>query len=167
MTQLTNNFSLSEVTDWPKFQNISASDKTKLQNWINEVMANTTNRISVIHEAKRIATHLQELRNVVNTQFPQFDGKIGIRPLCWLRPKAWEIFRGRSGEGQHPTGNAVDFIVVNVPNNKVQVVMDWIWDYLNGKNGGNDWNGGLARLHLENRTRLIHVDLGRKRRWKY
>jgi hypothetical protein len=167
MNKLTDNFLVSEVTDWPRWQNLSSKDRSLLEGWIAETMANSTNKLNILSEAKKIAVHKQDIRDKVNAAFPEFEGKIGIRSVCWLRPVAWEKHRGRSGAGMHPTGNASDITVTNVLADKYQVVMSWIWDYLNGKNGGKVWNGGLARLHRGGRTSFIHIDLGRNRRWDY
>ena len=156
---MTKNFSFSEVINWAKWQGITGSNLTKLNGWIDEAMTD-----EVKANALKIAQHLQTIRDDVNKEFPQYNGKIGIRAVSWFRPKKWELFRGRSGASQHITGHGVDFIVTGVSSTDYPIVMKWIWDKLNE---GTGWHGGLARLFKNNRLSFIHIDLGRKRRWEY
>lgn len=156
---MTKNFSFSEVINWAKWQGITGSNLTKLNDWIDEAMTD-----EVKDNALKIAKHLQTIRDDVNKEFPQYNGKIGIRPVSWFRPKKWELFRKRSGASQHITGHGVDFIVIGVSAADYPIIMKWIWDKLND---GAGWNGGLARLFKNNRWSFIHIDLGRKRRWEY
>lgn len=153
---LSKNFTKQEAIEWAKWQGMSAKDtayciKLATENWNPQVE----------EEARKIAAELQLIRDEVNKAFPQYLGKIGVRPLSWFRPVEWELYRGRSGKGQHPTGNAVDFVFVNISDKDYPILMEWAWKRLQ------KWNGGLARLYKNKRWSFIHIDLGRKRRWEY
>jgi hypothetical protein len=116
----------------------------------------------VKENARRVAQDLQSLRQRVNAAFPEFGGRIGLRMLSWFRPRKWELYRGRSGNGQHPNGHAVDFTAVNVPPTRHAEVMQWLWDQLQ------DWPGGLASSRSGNTWRFIHIDKRPTRaRWTY
>lgn len=156
---LTANFTLNEALDWGRHQGISAADAQRLRTWQNQAINN-----QVRANIQAVAEDLQSIRNAVNDAFPAYNGRIGLRPMSWYRPRAWELHRGRSGGSEHTTGHAVDFIAVNVTPQDYPTVMLWIWNHLNA-NGG--YNGGLARLMTSNRWSFIHIDKGRKRRWEY
>lgn len=153
---LTPNFTIKEALEWAKWQPIKEKDKKYCielcnKHWNKKLEAN----------AKEIAMELEKIRLSVNNQFPQYFGKIGIRPVSWYRPKEWELFRKRSGNSQHVQAWAVDFIVVNVSPQQYNEIMKWIFSSLY------NWNGGLARLNKKNHYSFIHIDLGSKRRWEY
>jgi uncharacterized protein YcbK (DUF882 family) len=155
--KLTENFSLSEVFDWGKWQGLSATDNAKLTEW----QKRDWNEKTHLPQAKAIAEDLQDIRNLVNKMFHEYNGKIGIRAVSWYRPKAWELHRKRSGASQHVTGGAVDFIITGVKTEDYNEIMNFIYEFLE------DYNGGLARLYRNNRYSFIHIDKGRKRRWEY
>lgn len=157
--RLTKNINRSEAFDWHKHHGVAGTNLRNLKQWQKEDL--TPNIESNI---KAIAKEVQDIRDEVNKAFPEFKGQIDLRITSWFRPLKWEKLRGRSGGSQHITGNAVDFIAVNIPPNKVTEVMEWIWNHLNK---GAGWKGGLARLYKNKRYGFIHIDLGRKRRWIY
>lgn len=153
---MTTNFSLVEVTTWARHQAMSDADKKKatdlaLYEMNDEVEAN----------AKRIAIELQKLRDKINAENPEFKGKLALRILSWFRPKSWELYRKRSGNSQHTKGHAVDFIIIGCGPDKAQELMRKLFEDLK------DWNGGLAMSERNNKIGFIHIDLGKKRRWKY
>ena len=111
--------------------------------------------------AKKIALELETIRAKVRAAYPDYN--IGIRILSGLRPKAWELYRGRSGTSRHTIGDVADWDVIakGLPVTKRNEIMAWIFKELS------DWNGGLAVKYSGNRVSFIHIDLGRKRRWTY
>jgi hypothetical protein len=157
--KLTKNLNRSEAFDWHKHHGVFGTNLKNLKQWQKEDHTPT-----VEANIKAIAEEVQIIRNEVNKAFPEFKGQIGLKITSWFRPVKWERLRGRTGSSQHVTGNAVDFIAVNIPSNKVVEAMDWIWEYLNK---GPGWKGGLARLYKNKTYGFIHIDLGRKRRWEY
>jgi hypothetical protein len=154
--RLARNFTLREVVEWPYLQNMTADDQRKANRLAIEALTPST-----YAAAKRSAGFLQTIRDDVNAAFPQYNGKIGIQVLSWLRPRAWEIYRKRSGNGRHPFGDAVDIIVTGVTDFDTRVIMQWIW------NKHQNHNGGLARLYKNDLWSFIHFDFGPRRRWEY
>jgi len=157
--KLTNNFSLWEAKKWYRFFNISFTVLENLKQWIEDEFND-----EILQNVKVIAQDLQQIRDLVNEAYPNYNGKIGIRATSWFRPFKWEKFRKRSGLSQHVKGHAVDFIVVNVSTQDFPKIMDFIWKHLNK---GDGYNGGLARLYKNKIWSFIHIDRGRKRRWNY
>lgn len=156
--QLAPNFKLREVVDWPRHQPMSAADKALATRLATEALTP-----QVVSAAKAVAQDLQELREWVNAQFPKYKGKIGILVTSWLRSKAWELHRKRSGKSQHTVGWGVDFVVIGVSDADYNVIMEAIFKrYAN-------WLGGLARsVDKAGRYRFIHLDKRPGRaRWKY
>lgn len=154
--QLSKNFTKKEAIEWANTQSMSDKDKKyciklSTENWNDDVE----------NKAKLIANELQLIRDKINSEFPQYNGKIGLKILSWFRAKEWELHRKRSGKSEHTKGWAVDFIVTNIPDNYIPVIMDWLWIYLH------NWNGGLARFYKNKKWTFIHIDLGKKRRWEY
>ena len=155
--RLATNFTLAEVVQWPRLQaTMTPADRQMAERLAIEALNPQTHA-----EARRAAQFMQTIRDAVNRQFPQYGGRIGIRVTSWLRHREWEIFRGRSGDGQHPTGHAVDITVTGVPDAEHATVMEWIW------NNYQSHNGGLARLFRNGRWSFIHFDFGARRRWEY
>lgn len=155
--KLTDNFILAEVVHWPN--NVSSMSAIDRALAMKLAVENLTP--GVIDYAKRIAEQLQMIINRVNAKFSEYKGKLGIRVTSWFRPLAWERHRKRSGGSQHVVGHAVDFIVIGCKASDYSKIMDWIWNELQG------WDGGLARLYRNNHWSFIHIDLGRNRRWEY
>lgn len=155
---LSSNFKLREVVDWSRHQQMSATEKALATRLATEALTS-----QVVGNAKAIAQDLQELREWVNSQFPKYKGKIGILVTCWLRPKAWELHRKRSGKSQHVKGHGVDFIVVGVDPSDYNAIMEAIFKRYE------NWNGGLAKsLTKTGRYRFIHLDKRPGRaRWTY
>lgn len=156
--RLTRNFTLGEVVNWPRHQAMTASDRALATKLAIEALND-----EVIGAATSVAQDLQELRDWVNAQFPKYKGKIGIRATSWLRPKAWELHRKRSGKSQHVTGHGVDLIVVGVDPSDYNSIMEAIFKRYE------NWNGGLAKsLTKTGRYRFIHLDKRPGRaRWTY
>lgn len=156
--KLSNNFTWSEVINWMKWHpTITKKEYEAITLMMGEDLTDDIKK-----GAQNIVDKgLQPIRDKVNAQFPEYGGKIGIRPLSWWRPKRWEILRKRSGGSQHVFGHGVDFIVTGVKSEDYDKIMLWIWNDIR------DWNGGLARLYKNKRWSFIHIDLGKKRRWEY
>jgi hypothetical protein len=157
-SNLAPNFKLREVVDWPRHQPMSAADKALATRLATEALTP-----QVVTNARAVAQDLQELRTWVNAQFPKYKGKIGILVTSWLRPRAWELHRKRSGDSQHTAGWGVDFIVIGVSEAEYNIIMEAIFKrYAN-------WPGGLARsVDKAGRYRFIHLDKRPGRaRWTY
>lgn len=159
--KLTKNFSLKEALEWYKVHGITGQTAKNLKTWIErELFITPSTKVNI----KNIAEKLQEIRDLVNIEFPEYKGDIAFQITSWFRPIKWELFKGRSGASQHTTGHGVDFIVSNVNPKDVQKIMDFIWKHLEKTN----WNGGLAQKKNKNGSwSFIHIDLGKKRRWTY
>jgi len=153
--KLTNNFSLSEVFEWGKFQGLSATDSKLLSDWQKEQW----NEKVHLPNAIAIAKDMQSVRDWVNAKYP--GRNIGIRAVSWYRPVKWELHRKRSGASQHTNGGGVDFVITNVAQSEYNRIMGEIFAHLK------EYNGGLARLFRNNHYSFIHIDKGRKRRWEY
>jgi uncharacterized protein YcbK (DUF882 family) len=138
---MTPNFSLSELITWPDHHPMSDADTALAHRLIRE---NIT--LEHVRQAQRITARLQEVRN----DFADAFGDTPFIITCWLRPIAWEQHRNRSGNSQHTTGNAIDF----VPRLWQPQHREWMRERLH------DWNGGMKIYNT-----FIHIDLGRKRRW--
>jgi hypothetical protein len=69
--KLTENFSLSEVFDWGKWQGLSATDNAKLTEW----QKRDWNEKIHLPQAKAIAEDLQDIRDLVNKMFHEYNGK--------------------------------------------------------------------------------------------
>jgi uncharacterized protein YcbK (DUF882 family) len=156
--QLTKNFTLAEVVEWPKLQAMAQEDR---QIALKLTLDHLDKK--VINSAKKIAGIAQEIRDEVNKAFPEYEGKLSIRVLSWFRPKAWELRRGRSGESRHVLGDAIDFIVAGAKEEHVDEIMTWVFKDLEKEN----WGGGLAAKKIGAKWSFIHIDMGRKRRWTY
>lgn len=100
--KLTNNFSLYEfiaIDGVPSalainLRNIKAQDITNIET--------------------QLAPFSQSLRNWTNKQFQAENGReIGINIICGFRSLEWEKMQGRSGNGTHPLGIAIDFRPTN------------------------------------------------------
>jgi hypothetical protein len=160
--QLTPNFKLREVVEWPKRQRgMNAADR---QQATLLAIANMTPQLK--DAAKKVALELEIIRAKANAAFPEYGGKIGIVPLSWYRPREWEIYRKRSGNSQHVHAHAVDFIV-DTPGTQddpiqIEAIMQHIWKHLQ------DWPGGLAIKYDAGLISFIHIDLRPfKARWTY
>lgn len=158
---LTTNFQLKEVYEWPKHQaNMTPADKAKATELAKKALNSTTQS-----HAKIAAVELQRLRGQVNKEFPEFSGNIKIVALSWLRPVEWEHYRKRSGKSQHIYGHGVDFIfeAPGATRDDINKMMAWAWNNYTGS-----WPGGLARLKRFGNYSFIHLDhrTGRAR-WEY
>lgn len=153
---MTQNFSIVEVTTWARHQSMNDADRKKATEMAMDAMND-----EVEANAIKIANELQKLRDKINTENPEFGGKLGLRILSWFRPKKWELYRKRSGNSQHTKGHAVDFIIVGCEQKKAQELTRKLFNDLK------DWNGGLAIMERNNNIGFIHLDLGKKRRWNY
>lgn len=115
--------------------------------------------------AKLAAIELQRLRDLANKTFPEFNNRLSIITTSWLRPIEWEVYRGRSGKGQHPTGHGVDWVFTHPTASRAQIneVMQWAWEQYK-----DSWPGGLARLAKGGHYTFIHTDhRGYPARWQY
>lgn len=83
-----------------------------------------------------------------------FDDKPTII-TCGLRPKKWDISKGRSGKSQHTEGKAFDFYIVGV---SLQVVFDLVNQIF--------CNGGRA---INKAANFVHFDtlFTGRRTWTY
>jgi uncharacterized protein YcbK (DUF882 family) len=155
--KLTENFNLSEVFEWGKWQGLSASDNALLTKWQKEEWSDKIH----LPKAIEIAEDLQSIRDLINQMFDKYNGKIGIRVVSWYRPRKWELHRKRSGGSQHVTGGGVDFVVTGVSEEHYAEIMKFIFEMLN------NYDGGVARKITNDRYSFIHIDKGAKRRWEY
>ena len=154
--KLAKNFTLREVVNWPQHQVMTEPDKAKATDLALKALNATT-----LDNAIRVAQFLQSIRDEMNAAFPEYNGRLGLRVMSWLRAKAWELYRKRSGNSQHTTGHAVDIIVIGASATDYPRIMEWIW------NRYQEHNGGLARLFRNGRWSFIHFDYGVNRRWEY
>ena len=66
---------------------------------------------------------------------------------CGFRPKAWEFYRGRSGNSKHTTGEAVDITFTKA---SLQYVYEWI--NTNLRTGGRGINHSAQFIHYDIRN---------------
>jgi len=160
-TQLTANFTLKEVVEWARHQAMPQEHKDLCIAMCRDHLTS-----EVFIKAKQVAEKMQELRDAVNQAFPEYNGKLGLRPLSWFRPQAWELMRKRSGKSQHVPGWGVDFAAVNCKPEDYNRIMAHIFNVLL-----KNFTGGLAyKLNAQGNYSFIHIDLlitTPPRRWQY
>jgi len=155
--KLSENFTLSEFTDWAK--NITMSDadvRFALRVCRSEFKAEQ------IEPYRHLARVMQLLRDAANRHFPHYNGNIRLRITSGFRPLVWEQRRGRNGSSQH-TICAADFVPTWNGATRAQVnqVAAYIWSLLQ------NFEGGRARAFNGENISFIHLDFGDKRTWTY
>ena len=154
---MTKNFTIKEVFEWPKYHNLKAETRAQLYldmllEWNEHKRAN----------AQRIAEVIQEGRDWLNAQNPEYNGGLGLRATSWFRPFAWELRQKRNGKSTHKDAHAVDVTVVGANGLKEHSrLMAQLFEHWK------DHDGGLAAKRSGKLWSFIHIDLGRKRRWNY
>lgn len=156
--QLTKNFTLRELVEG------MMPEVAIKWNWEDITDAHVV-------ELTKIAQVLQKIRDEVNANFKRKDGKeIRMKLSCGYRCLRWEKSRGRTGGGMHDDAKAVDFFPDNCEDDAQYVtIFNWIMQKYS------KWDGGLAAksyvMSLKTKRLVskgfIHIDNGRKRRWKY
>lgn len=106
--QLTPNFNLNEVIFWADHLIMSQADKDKAARLATDHLT-TEVIISACYQANR----LQDLRNKLNQIYSEYN--VWILVSSWLRPKQWELYKGRDGSSQHTTGLATDIQIKGLP----------------------------------------------------
>lgn len=121
-----------------------------------------------IQKQINLAVKLEEVRRAINKGFRWRNGnkEIGLQITSGWRCRAWELMRGRSGDGRHPL-DAWDVIPINVD----KLLSDEIVRYMNSvyspRIGG--WKGGFAiKEPTATTTGFAHFDdRGVVARWSY
>ena len=112
-----------------------------------------------------MALELEKLRKLINENFVSDLGfpEIGIKITAGFRCKAWELFRKRSGNGQH-TICAADIQPTNCTRIMAVEILKFVY-----KKYDPYWNSGLAICHPAKDTiGFVHIDFRRVRaRWTY
>lgn len=94
----------------------------------------------------KLATEMEKLRK-------QFASR-QIRVTSWYRPEPWNSRVGGARRSQHLTGNAIDITIPGLKGREVgNAVLSW-------------WKGGLG-IYPGNRTHILHLDIGSKRKWGF
>ena len=151
------NFNLNEMYQWPKRQKMLPRERAMLESWIAEARTPQTDA-----NGTKVLKLLQQGRDYLNLEFRDLFGPIGIVVLCGFRPKKWELYRGRTGGSTHVENGAADVKHVLLDGTKIsQKGHDMLMDAL--MTFWANHNGGLARKG----SSFIHIDIGRRRRWKY
>lgn len=129
-----------------------------LEQWIIESRTPQTDANGI-----KVLELLQQGRNHLNAKFGHLFGPIGIVILCGFRPVKWERYRGRTGKSMHVENAAADVkpVLIDKSLKFSEVVYSLLMDEL--MDFWANHNGGLARKG----NSFIHIDTGRKRRWKY
>lgn len=130
-------------------------------------------------KAKLVAIEVQKERDYVNANFVhENSGKqYSVTISCGFRCKRWELYRGRSGNGQHPIA-AIDFKFSNCSIEQDARLLRDVYDRRNKV-----WMGGLAIkdptiqngkvvasgfIHIDNRLpNREEKQRGFGTRWKY
>lgn len=151
------NFNLNEMYEWPKRQKMLIHERAVLQAWIAEARTPQTDA-----NGTKVLELLQQGRDHLNYKFRHLFAPVGLVVLCGFRPKKWELYRGRTGGSTHVQNSAADVRPVLLDSTKIsQKGHDMIMDEL--MKFWTNHNGGLARKG----SSFIHIDTGRRRRWKY
>jgi hypothetical protein len=155
--QITHNFNLREAFTWAKKWLTTLEYNRYLEECEKE---HTPEReAALIRELKRAQTY----RDALNRKFPEYGGKIGVRITSGVRPLWYERLKGRAGGSRHVQWDALDFDITGVPEPKRSAILKWLWLDIDANH-----NGGAAISYRQDGTiAFIHVDSGRKRRWKY
>jgi ribosomal protein L17 len=124
--KITDNYCLSEFV---YIYGVPAANK------INE-KAITKEQIAFIKS--HLAPLAQQIRNEINAEFREMNGgEIRLRITSGFRAKEWDISRGRSGNGEHPKGTAIDVQPIGCHNDEMYMkVFNWIANKYKDHNGG-------------------------------
>ena len=122
-----------------------------------------------VEKLKQMAQRLEFLRDDINRNFKSDidpTKSIGLQITSGWRCLAWELFRNRSGKGQHPIA-AADVIPTNVSKELSDEIILWVYDKYNSRLRG--WEGGFAiKRPTPSTTGFIHVDIRKENaRWEY
>ena len=154
---ITQNFNLREAFTWAK----KWLTTEQYDRYLEECEKEHTpeKEAALIRELKRAQTY----RDALNRKFPEFGGKIGVRITSGVRPLWYERLKGRAGGSRHVQWDALDFDITSVSEPKRSAILKWLWLDIDANH-----NGGAAISYRQDGTiAFIHVDSGRKRRWKY
>ncbi len=127
--KLTNNFSLYE------FIEAKHNRQAVAMNW------NNIHEMNIALFEKVVAPFFQTLRHRINQNFKSDTGadQIGITITSGWRCVEWEVFKKRSGKGQHPIG-AGDGQPSNCSPEMAVEIIAWVkaeyWPNKTGHNGG-------------------------------
>lgn len=119
---------------------------------------------------KEVAPHAQSIRDLINREFKSDTGakEIGLMITSGWRCLDWELYRGRSGKGQHPIA-AYDAVPTNCSTQQAAAIIG----YLLGK-FSRSFIGGFAIKKPTVKdgefitTGFVHFDFrGKIARWNY
>jgi hypothetical protein len=85
-------------------------------NWEYFDSLNGTEKEEFINNAKKIALEVQKERDFINKNYRHKNSGKEFQLIisCGFRCVKWELYKKRSGKGQHPIA-AIDFVVSNCP----------------------------------------------------
>jgi Peptidase M15 len=112
----------------------------------------------VTHGGVRLPQQVAHVDNMVKlaTQLEKARDKIGkpFRITSWYRPEPWNSKVGGARQSQHLTGSGVDIVVAGYSGRQLgQALISW-------------WPGGLG-IYPGNRKHILHLDIGKKRKWGF
>ncbi len=156
--KLTTNFSLYE------FIEAKMEQQAVEMNWRN------IEQMDIERYEKEVAPHAQSIRDLINREFRSDTGakEIGLMITSGWRCREWELFRGRSGEGQHPIA-AYDCVPTNCSIKQAASIVG----FLQGK-FSRSYVGGFAIKTATVKdgayvsAGFVHFDFrGKIARWRY
>lgn len=162
--QVTPNFTMKEAFDWIKLFNQDKNFIAQYYNWCGEDWTLEKQR-RLLREFKR----LQAYRDAVNRKFPEFGGRIGVRITSGVRPRSYEVAKGRGPiDSRHRYWDALDFdIVLNgeaFPEPKRSGILRWLWTDIDANHSG----GAAISYRQDGTVAFIHTDgRGERKRWRY
>jgi hypothetical protein len=154
------NFKLSNNITFYEYMEGQLPALARQWNWESYNKLSEQEKIAFIQRAIAIAGEVQKERDYLNQYFKkENEGKeIRITISCGYRCVKWELYRDRSGKGQHPIA-AIDFVVSNCPVEFSSKMHKDIFD-----RRYKTWLGGFAIKYptLKNKTMVtsgfIHID---------
>lgn len=173
------NFDLTPNISFYEYMEGTLPSQAIKWNWEAFGKMSESEKESFIDRAKKIAQEVQKERDFLNANYKgENNGKeFTIIVSCGFRCVKWELFRGRSGKGQHPIA-AIDFkigsISIELSAKMIKVIYDrryktWMGGFAIKEptfKKGKMINSGF--VHIDNR----YPNRGEKQRgwgtrWKY
>ena len=157
--QVTPNFTMKEAFDWINFFNRDKTFIEQYYKWCVEDFSPEKEQ-RLLREFKR----LQAYRDAVNRKFPEFGGRIGVRITSGVRPRLYELEKGRSGNSRHASWDAFDWVITGVPEPQKSEIMKWLWLDIDANHSG----GAAISYRQDGTVAFIHTDgRGERKRWRY
>lgn len=157
------NFKLTNNISFYEYMEGTLPSKAIKWNWETFDKMSESEKESFIDRAKKIAQEVQKERDFLNDNYRNENNRqeFTIIVSCGFRCLEWELYKGRSGKGQHPIA-AIDFkigsISIELSAKMIKVIYDrryktWMGGFAIKESTfekGKMINSGF--VHIDNRT---------------